>query len=176
MRSVIFALLMLVTGTVWAEQFPRLFPDPPLTLNQEVTEARNIHYECTRILALIPRLSPAEDVWLQGEIQAQRDIPNLMLRPEYNRHTLFIYFTDCAIQTEVVMESKNIRQRAAAWARMVSRFSSGYGLKYWADHAGVPALQESVKRFSAWTDLSTYKILDGVVIPYLDGAAGTIQY
>jgi hypothetical protein len=171
--SVICVLICLTSqmGAARAEQAFSLppFPDSPLTTAQEITEAKIIHQECTRILALIPRLSPAENTWLEGEIQAQRDLENLMRRPEYMRHALLIFFADCDNQTEMVIEAPSQRKRAAAWAKLASRFSSAVDLNYWGEHVGIPELQESVTRFAAWSRLYTYQIIDGTVIPYLEG-------
>lgn len=117
--------------------------------------------------ALVPRLSPAEDEWLQGELDAKRDLDNLMRRPEYARRALYVHFSDCVVHSGRAAESLTERDRAIAWAQLASRLSVSSDLNYLAGRAGSPELGEPVKGFAAWVLLNTYQIIDGPVLQYL---------
>jgi hypothetical protein len=162
------ALLFGITATQ-AETLPSVEWQKPLTGDAEKTLAKQIHDECSRILELVPRLSPAEKSWLDGEIQAKRDVINLLSRPETARNTLFIYFSDCTYQTQRVLESKSARDRATSWARLVSRFAAAIDLAHDGKWAAAADLEAPVVKFAAWARLSEFGILDSAVIPYLDG-------
>lgn len=145
------------------------FPDLPVSKSHRIEAANQIQQECSRILALIPRLSPTEDEWLEGEMKAKRDLENLMRRPEYARHALYVHFYDCVVQSRLAAKLLTDRERSVAWARLASRFTltTPSDLEYLADRVGNPELQGSVKRFAAWEFLTTYRIIDEIVIPYL---------
>lgn len=145
------------------------FPDLPVSKSRAIAEAKRIQNECTRILALIPRLSPAEDAWLKGELAANHDLENLTRRLEYARHALYVHFYDCVVHSGLAAESLTERERAIAWAQLASRFSATHAddLAYWGERAGSEELRELVKRFAAWEYLNTYQIIDGIVLPYL---------
>ncbi len=143
------------------------FPDLPISKTSTIAEAKRIQKECERILALVPRLSPTEEVWLKGELDAHRDMENLSRRPEYARNALYVHFYDCVTQSRLAAESLTEKDRTIAWTMLVSRFSASIDLKYWSEHVGSAELIEPVKRFAAWERLNTYKIVDEVVLPYL---------
>jgi hypothetical protein len=137
--------------------------------SHRILAAKQIHQECLRILAMVPRLSPEENEWLQGEIRARRDVENLLRRPEYAKHALYVHFYDCVVQSRLAAESLTDRERTIAWARLAARFSltTPDDVDYWAQRAGSHELLEPVKQFAFWEYINTSEILDQVVIPYL---------
>jgi hypothetical protein len=145
------------------------FSDVPILKSRAIAQAKRINMECSRILALIPRLSPAEDTWLKGELAAKRDLVNLRSGPEYARHALYVHFYDCVVHSRLAAESMTEREQAIAWAQLASRFSATYSddINYWGERASSQELRELVKRFADWEHVNTYQIIDGIVLPYL---------
>lgn len=163
------ATISVAAGAPPENAFSWGFHDLPVSKTNAIAEAKRIQDECSRILALIPRLSPAENEWLTEEKAANRDLENLMRRPEYARHALYVHFYDCVVHSRLAAESLTERERAIAWAQLASRFTSTPtgDLDYWGKRAGSEELGELVKRFAFWEQVSTYSIIDGIVLPYL---------
>jgi len=143
------------------------FPDLSVSKLHRIEAAKRIQNECSRILALVPRLSPTEDEWLEGEMRAKRDLVNLMQRSEFARHGLYVHFSDCVVQSRLAAEMPSDKERSIAWAKLASRLSSALDLEYWAEKVGNADLQEPVKRFAAWEKLETYMIIDEIILPYI---------
>ena len=173
MRRLIFAAMLLspllrgwaADELAWFQV--RAFPQSPVSSVAAIPAAVEIQTECDRILNLVPRLSPAENAWLQRELKAKRDLGDLSERPEYARHVLYVHFQDCAKLAHMAAVSKSDHERVAAWARLASHFSVTSDLHYFADRAGVDDLRGSVKRFVAWERAIIFRIIDNIVLPFI---------
>jgi len=144
---------------------------PELTDTANSTGARAaaewVEARCSNILGLVPRLSPAEDTWLQGELDAKRDLSNLMLRPEYAKRVLFVHFYTCKNLAHQAAVEKTEKARVMAWVGLTSRFVLGSELEFHLKRIKSRDLSEAAEPFIKWEHLNSSDILDNIVLPYL---------
>ena len=148
--------------------FASNFPREVLSTSQgAINAATSIEKQCARILALVPRLSPAEDEWLQREIDAGRDLPNLMRRREWLLRVLYVHFSDCSTFSGIAARSSTEKERVIAWTALVSIFYRNMALYDYPALAGVNVLVKPVANFDLWKFLLSHKLIDNILIPYL---------
>jgi hypothetical protein len=141
----------------------------PIAAPAEMQLADDLNGECASILAQVPKLSPVERAWLQGELAAATDAGAVRARPEYARNELFAFFEACEIETAQIFPQAGVRERTAAWARLVSRLvGEGGQLDDWAGRSGLESIRAPVHRFSGWANRIPRDILERVIVPYLE--------
>ena len=169
---VIFAVSM-TCNAVEAElsfhsYFASNFPRDVLSTSQGAIEAAtSIEKECTRILALVPRLSPAEDDWLNRELDAGRDFPKLFGRREWLLRVLYVHFADCSKFSGIAARASTEKERVIAWTALVSIFYRNMALYDYPALAGVNVLVKPVAGFDLLKTVSGHQLIENILIPYL---------
>jgi hypothetical protein len=102
--------------------------------------AAAIERACQRLLNAVPRLSPAESQWLDGELKASRDIPKLIAGREWALRELFNHFTDCAKGAGIAARASSEKARLIGWAKVAVAFSDGDTMAQ-MNQSGVATLQ-----------------------------------
>lgn len=138
----------------------------PVPYSESVAAAQFFERECSRLLDLVPRLSPTKDKWLDSEIAAGRDPEDIMEKPEFAKRALYAHFTNCVNFSRAASLGSTEKERIIGWANLVSSFMWING-RYYMRRAGAPALEQNTQLIAMET-IFREKILDNIVLPYLE--------
>jgi len=141
----------------------------PVVPSKRTATARFLLTECSRYLQVLPRLSPREDAWLDGEISAGRDPEAIMRSPEFARRALLNHFSRCTEGARTVLNANDPDVEIFGWATLISAFDD-LEVEGLMKRAGSPSLEREAGRAAAFR-LFAEPILDNIVLPHLQERA-----
>jgi hypothetical protein len=132
---------------------------------QRLLVARFIGAECARYLQALPRLSPKENAWLDGEVAAGRDPQAVMRSAEFAKRALLNHFSWCTEGTNLVLNATGPDTEILGWATLISALDD-LDTETYMRRSGSPQLAREAAKADALR-LFAEPILDNVVIPHL---------
>ena len=137
----------------------------PVAVVQRLAAARFLKAECAKYLQVLPRLSPKENQWLDGEVAAGRDPETIMRSSEFARRALLNHFARCVDGATAVLNADRSDVEILGWATLISAFDD-YDVEIQMQRSGSPQLEKDAGRAAA-LHLFAEPILDNIVLPHL---------
>ena len=137
----------------------------PVSKSQRLTVARFLRVECARYLETLPRLSPRENAWLDGEVAARRDPEAVMRSPEFAKRALLNHFSWCTEGANQIANATDPDAEILGWATLLSSLDD-LDIETFMRRSGSPQFASDAGKADALR-LFAEPILDNIIIPHL---------